>query len=70
MKIEYKGYIVTQNDVNHHTMISKNGKMVAHAPCKKPMTIRELECFAAFMIEQSENFDKYWNEAKVANSGK
>ena len=41
-KIEYKGYVVTQDLVNHHVMIFKDGRRKMHSQCSKPMIDYEL----------------------------
>jgi hypothetical protein len=41
--MEYKGYIVTQSKFNNHIMICKDGSMVAHINCVKPMNEPELQ---------------------------
>ena len=44
MKIEYKGYTVMQDPVNHHTAIfDQNGHMVFHAQTDKEETEEELK---------------------------
>ncbi len=42
MKIEYKGYIISQAP-NNHIMIIKNDKMVFHAELSKKLNEEELK---------------------------
>ena len=41
-KLTYKGYTVVQSARNNHVMVGKDGKMVHHAACDRPMTDKEL----------------------------
>lgn len=59
MRILYKGYVVTQNDTNHHIMVSKDGVMIAHAPCTEPFSVAQLQRQTDFLLQQSENAGKY-----------
>ena len=34
--VHYKNYVISQNAVNHHVMISENNHMVFHSQCEKP----------------------------------
>ncbi len=42
MEIEYKGYTITQDKLNWHVMITKNGRMVMHSQCNKLLSADEL----------------------------
>lgn len=61
MKLEYNGCTITQNDINHHVMVSRNGKMLSHAQCTRPLSEDELKKHTDFVLEQSEHFDEYWD---------
>ena len=43
MKIEYKGYVISQSNYNNHIMITKDNKMVMHIQATKKMTEEELK---------------------------
>lgn len=45
---EYRGYRVTQDRKSHHVIVSKDGQMVMHIPCKEHKTKAELEGFVDF----------------------
>jgi len=42
MKVNYKGYIISQSN-NNHIMIIKDNQMVFHSSCTKKLTIEELK---------------------------
>lgn len=51
MKINYKGYEITQSDYNNHIMIRKNGKMIMHISATEKYTVEELKMIINFYIE-------------------
>lgn len=62
MVIEYKGYVVSQSEYNHHVMLSQDGHMVFHANTDKPMTEEELRQYADQAIELMDSFFKNWED--------
>ena len=50
IKINYKGYTVSQAS-NNHVMITKDKQMVFHAPCSKPLSKEELKEKADWFID-------------------
>lgn len=57
-KLTYKGYTVVQSSRNNHVMVGKDGKMVHHAACNKPMTDRELRQMVDDYIALAERLGK------------
>lgn len=57
-KITYKGFTAVQSPRNHHVMIGKNGKMVSHAACDRPMTDKELRKMVDDYIALAERMGK------------
>lgn len=51
MKIEYKGYIVTQSKYNNHIMICKDNKMVFHASQNKELNEEQLKEVVEFYLK-------------------
>ena len=41
-KVEHEGYVIHQNDCNHHYMIFKGKNRVLHVPCDVPLSEDEL----------------------------
>lgn len=63
LTITHKGYTLTQNDYNHHFMITHNNQMVVHSQYHKPLSKEEA-------IEKIENFiqlQKILNKNKIKN---
>lgn len=40
--ISYKGYVVRQNEFNNHIIVYEGDKVVMHANCLKPKSVKEL----------------------------
>lgn len=50
MKINYKGYEITQSNYNNHVMICKNGKMIMHISATEKFTEEQLKMIIDFYI--------------------
>ena len=42
-KLVYKGFTVVQSHRNYHVMIGKDGKVVHHEACGRPVSEREMK---------------------------
>ncbi len=60
--MEYKGYIVTQSDLNNHIMISKDGQMVSHINCTVKKNDEELKEVVDFVLEMRSKYHKAESE--------
>lgn len=61
--IEYKNLLITQNPLNHHVMISKNGEMIFHSNTDKPLSDSELRKMADFALMNQEMFEKHFGKS-------
>ena len=50
MTIEYKGYTVSQAEINNHIMIVKDEMMVMHIPVTEPKTAEQLKGYVYFYL--------------------
>lgn len=49
--VEYKGYTVSQAEINNHIMIVKDERMVMHIPATEPKTSEQLKGYVDFYLE-------------------
>ena len=57
-KLLYKGYAVVQSSRNNHVMIGKDGKVVHHEACGRPITEREMKKMVDDYIALAERLGK------------
>lgn len=65
MEIEYKGYTIEQNVYNWHIVIRKNGRMVMHSQCNKPLSAEELCSIVDNYIESVKKCKELQNSIKL-----
>lgn len=51
--VEYKGYTVSQAEINNHIMIVKDEMMVMHIPATQPKTAEQLKKYVDFYLEMA-----------------
>ena len=52
--MEYRGCKVTQSPKNNHIIVSKDGRAIAHIPCKQKKNNDELKEVIDFILEMRE----------------
>ena len=57
-KLTHKGFTVVQSARNNHVMVGKDGKVVHHAACDRPMKDTELRQIVEDYIALAEKYRK------------
>lgn len=51
--VEYKGYTVSQAEINNHIMIVKDEKMIMHITATEPKTAERLKGYVDFYLKMA-----------------
>lgn len=66
LKINYKGYIISQAN-NNHVMICKDNQMLFHASCDKKLNKQELKNKLGFYLNLKNLIEKVEDKREIQN---